>query len=966
MAAIIQQCGAAASVGALAALAAHAAGMRGAWRRAGAGLIAALVFVSAPFSAGARTQTGVWLPMLAAAMAGYTVACHRGPAWLLFLSGVCACWALAHAPAIALWAMCALLAMHGVDLWQRRHVSGVYTHAGWLVLLFIWVQPWRPGYDATSSAAFVLNCAGMLALLVWGGMFLRAHPGVRHALAFGAPVVLGVLLFLTLNETGHAAAGQLHACRLVHLVSYSSWRPLVGAVSFGPASAALLGTAIVYGAWQCRRAWPGLVAYIVIVLLAALGTCQPPQVLICLHLGLAALAGIGSIHIIVHVLAVPGSWRHHPRMKHCTSSPFLLSAFSRIDWQMPALCAALVILCALVFSNTLYNQFQLDDFYSITDNPGIQRVHPVWRHFLDPRTISTIASTVQYRPLLPLTLSLNYAWHGYSLPGYHIFSIAVHAVSAVMCFLLLQQLLRCWEGAARSLTRRAIAWWAAALYAVHPIAGFPVNYLIARDLLMMQMFLLAALYVYVRMRLDGGARWRWPLCVVLFLLSLCSKTNAVAAPGMVILIEYVVLREPLSAWRAWRRVGIWVAVTAGFLAWVRFGVGFSDAEQLLGGNRSTYLLTQCRIHVFNYLRNYFWPFEIRALPWVPEARSVAEWRVALGALVITGSMVAALVLMRRRPLVSFCILAYWGMAALESSIFPLHIIATDYRTYPSLPYLCLLTVLALAHLPWRRVAQAVLAGVMLYYAASSFYMNTHFRTGETFWRQSVRYGTHALGTMNYGMSLRGKDDAEALTYLQRAVELNPYYYLGRINLGLCYLSLGRREEGIAEATFGAACAPEKCKDLAYFWLSQAYKAAGDVTQAYEAVRTALTYNQHNIEYLYEGAWLAQQVSDHVAASAYLSNLHTRVENYNISRFMAGWSYQARGMNEAALAEYVISTNLTPAYAQTYANMGYALYELGRYEEAARMFEEHLRRVPNHAGSRISLSNCLERLRQHVP
>ncbi|MCX7847435.1 MAG: tetratricopeptide repeat protein [bacterium] len=568
---------------------------------------------------------------------------------------------------------------------------------------------------------------------------------------------------------------------------------------------------------------------------------------------------------------------------------------------------------------------------------------------------------MQYRPLLPLTLSLNYALHRYWLPGYHLFSISVHACSAVFCFLFFVHLLRRWEERVQ-LTRTAVAWWAAALYVVHPIAGFPVNYLVARDLLMMQMFLLAGLYVYVRLRLDGGAGWRWPLCLCLLLLALCAKTNAVTAPGMVFLLEFVVLGERLTAWRAWVRVAVWTVAVAGFLLWVRFGVGFSDAEQLLGGDCLSYLLTQFRVHVFNYLRNVIWPFEIRALPYVPAARSLLEWRVALGAAVIFGSLGTALALVRRAPFYSFCIFAYWGMAALESSVFPLHINVTDYRTYPSLPYLCLLIVLLVAKFPWRRVVYASLAVLTIYFGASAFYMNRHFRTGETFWRQSVRYGTHALGTMNYGMSLRGKNDREALRYLQRAVELNPNYYLGRINLGLCYISLGRHAEGIAEARAGAACASELCKDLAYFWLSQAYKAIGDVTQAYEAVRVALAHNQHNVEYLYEGSYLAQLCGDHATASAWLSNLHTRVENYQISRFMAGWSYQARGMNEAALAEYERAIAAAPDYPQVYANKGYALYALGRYAEAARAFEEHLRRVPGHPGSLISLSNCITRLK----
>ena len=42
------------------------------------------------------------------------------------------------------------------------------------------------------------------------------------------------------------------------------------------------------------------------------------------------------------------------------------------------------------------------------------------------------------------------------------------------------------------------------MFAVHPVAGLPVNYLTARDLLLMQGFAAASRGVYVRMRARGG------------------------------------------------------------------------------------------------------------------------------------------------------------------------------------------------------------------------------------------------------------------------------------------------------------------------------------------------------------------------------------------------------------------------------------------------------------------------------
>jgi hypothetical protein len=66
------------------------------------------------------------------------------------------------------------------------------------------------------------------------------------------------------------------------------------------------------------------------------------------------------------------------------------------------------------FSGTRSHGFHLDDHYHVAANPEIRQVGPVGRHFTDPRTMSSLDRIVQYRPLLPLSLSLSYALTGMS------------------------------------------------------------------------------------------------------------------------------------------------------------------------------------------------------------------------------------------------------------------------------------------------------------------------------------------------------------------------------------------------------------------------------------------------------------------------------------------------------------------------------------------------------------------------
>src|SRR4030042_2137666 len=92
-----------------------------------------------------------------------------------------------------------------------------------------------------------------------------------------------------------------------------------------------------------------------------------------------------------------------PRLRAENKAPAGAGFFGAYLLPLGLLAARVV----LVYSNTLSNGFHLDDYYMIVKNPGITRVQPLGRHFLDPGTMSSLKSLQQYRPLPPPTLSLT-------------------------------------------------------------------------------------------------------------------------------------------------------------------------------------------------------------------------------------------------------------------------------------------------------------------------------------------------------------------------------------------------------------------------------------------------------------------------------------------------------------------------------------------------------------------------------
>jgi protein O-mannosyl-transferase len=319
----------------------------------------------------------------------------------------------------------------------------------------------------------------------------------------------------------------------------------------------------------------------------------------------------------------------------------LIAGLSWQGWRL--IHAGLIALVGiLVYANSLWNGFHLDDFYRVVDNPGIQKVWPVWRHFIDPHTMATLDRITQYRPLLPLTLSFNYALHGNSLPGYHLVNLLGQIVASLLVYGLVLELLTHWTGQRLADARRHfLALVVALAFAVHPVSGILVNYISGRDLLLMQVFLGASLLAYLHLRRQGSSWQRWALVLGLFELSMLSKTNPVVVPFLIVAFEVTVARERPLSFRPWLRAAPFVAVIGLHFLYTTFYLRFSDLANVVdmrGGSIWSYPLTQADLHLFRYLRNVFWPFPIRQQPQIELAQGLFEPRVLLGLAFIIASL----------------------------------------------------------------------------------------------------------------------------------------------------------------------------------------------------------------------------------------------------------------------------------------------------------------------------------------
>ncbi len=636
--------------------------------------------------------------------------------------------------------------------------------------------------------------------------------------------------------------------------------------------------------------------------------------------------------------------------------------------------ALLSLVCVAVYGNTFQNAFFLDDFHYIIQNPHIRTVHPFWRHFVDPTTTSSLLAHMHYRPLLPATLSITYWLFGHNVVGYHLHNLFFHLISTVFLYLLFVRLLSFPRpGANETASRtpiRNIAFFGALVFSIHPVSGFAVNYLCGRDNLMMLAFVLISLHIYVGMRLTTESPRGWAATLLFLTLSLLSKPNGIIAPLLVLTFEIVIVRTRLRSPKLWIRIGAFGAIVALFLV-VR-QVLLAGLDLPLWGTRgdsgfearATYLMTQLKHHVFHYLRNFAWPFRIRALPNIEMNTQVSDPMMWIGAAFVLSSLAVAWLSRKKMPVIAFGILAYWLMFCLTSSVLLTHQTVADRWMYPSLPFVSLIVTYYVFVLSQGRVGLIITIIVASYFGATTFIMNRNYASELTIWSQSAKYGTTCMGYMNLGRAYLGKDDEKARFYFEKSLEVYPNAFLTEINLGLWYINHGEKEKGLELIRKGVRDSPPTTEGQSRYWLAHALKSIGRNNEALKEAKKATLLNPSSAQYLYEVVSLSQRLNKYTEALTYLDRLEKIQPGYNNSRFLKGWCLHKLQRIDEAIEQYKLSIEQRPRYANAYFNLGYSYKKKGRYDEAIVYFEKYLKLMPNHTGAKTNLEEC-KRARQRT-
>jgi len=455
----------------------------------------------------------------------------------------------------------------------------------------------------------------------------------------------------------------------------------------------------------------------------------------------------------------------------------------------------------VVYGNALSGPFVFDDTGAIVENRHLRQLWPPGVPLSAPPQVA-----VAGRPLVSLSLALNYAAGGLDVFGYHVVNVSLHLACALLLYGIVLRTLRGPPLAARFAgSSVGVALSCALIWLVHPLCTETVNYVVQRTESMMALFYLLTLYCAIR-AWDGQAVRAWSVAAVAACTAgMLSKESMVTAPVAILLYDLAYRPAGLRSLVKRRRalytglLATWVVLAAILWTGPRSDtVGFS-----LGIGAVDYAKHQC-VLVLDYLRTAFWPNPLvfdfgYARPFPPGI--VGPYAALLAAL-----LAATGVAYRRRPAAGFPAVWIFLLLAPTSSIVPIvSEVGAERRMYLPLAGLVVLCVVlgfrvvSRASVPWIRAAAAVLVVALAATLAwATTRRNLDYRSEETLWRTALTArpaNPRAHASLGQAIHRTGRP-AEAIPHYRRALDLDDQYSDAYFNLGVAEADLGRSDLAI--------------------------------------------------------------------------------------------------------------------------------------------------------------------------
>lgn len=453
----------------------------------------------------------------------------------------------------------------------------------------------------------------------------------------------------------------------------------------------------------------------------------------------------------------------------------------------------------LVYSNSFYAPFELDDHYSISFY-GSSKIRDLLLHGSSRRVVD-------------ITFALNHLVHGLQVTGYHVVNLSIHLATAVTLYFFVISAIKSQFKEAGSNESIFLSRFApistALLFVSHPLQTQAVTYIIQRFTSMAALFYLLSAFAFIKLRcvVDQGKNrrymWVWgSATVITALLALGSKQISATLPLMLILLEYILFQGRLLNRRFFIVCGVvLISIPAvllyewhqGTLDDFLFDLRHATSDNIYT-SRMDYFLTQTRV-VVTYMRLLVLPINQNLIYEYPIYRSFFSTPVLASCALHSTLIVFAVVLFRMsrrnhsptdrtralcQQLAALGIAWFYITLSIESSFIPIRDVIFEHRVYlPSVGFFLMITSLtALAVHDQRGRAKAawmLLVVCCLILSGMTISRNHVWRDSLTLWQDNaLKSPNKGIVLSNLAAEYLSRNIPEkALPLFVRATEVNP-------------------------------------------------------------------------------------------------------------------------------------------------------------------------------------------------
>ena len=618
--------------------------------------------------------------------------------------------------------------------------------------------------------------------------------------------------------------------------------------------------------------------------------------------------------------------------------------------------ALIVLLTIAAYLPALRGGFVFDDYGLIAQNRMVRARDGLYRFWFT-------AETPDYRPLTWSLWWLEWRlWDG-SAPGYHAVNVALHAVNAVLVWMILQRL------------KIPSAWLAAAVFAIHPVNVATVAWISEQKNTLSMLFYALSILLYLRF--DEEDRWAWyGWSLAAFLLALLAKTAVVMLPF--VLLGCMWWRHGRVRWKDLLRA------VPFFLPSLAMGiVTIAQHRRVLGrtvvqaGGAGARLATAGCVPWF-YLSKALLPVNLTMIypRWHIDP---TRWVSYVPGTVLIGCLV-----------VFWCQRKTWGRGLLFGlgyfvvTLFPVlgffdqyffhYSFVADHWQYYSIVGVIALVVAAIERIDRklrernRRVPVPVpfgteLVGVtaLIVLGAATWSRCCIYADSERLWWDNLAKNPGAwvaqswLGTAS---EQAGKLQ-EAIGHYGEALRIKPDYAGAHYNLGRVLVRLGRLPEAIEHYEQALKIDPDFVD--AHNNLGAVLWQTDRVPEAIEQFEQALKIDPDSVEAHYSFGLAMAHLGKLPEAMEHLERAIRLRPDYAEAHYNLGMVLTRSGNVPEAIKQYEKALQIEPDYAEAHYNLGVLLAELGRMPEAIAHWEQVLRIKPDYAAAHYSLGVALEQM-----